>query len=269
MSLVIRIPLQVQNLSALAGYFTDGPNFMALYGLVSQLETDANFCVERFGLVMESYASKVYSNELVTTGLDVLARSKQSQGARSLLGFRYADMTAALYLQTESLDDEDKSDLLKSLVLSVNRCRVQGGNLVEHVNTNETDRWGLRTFEMSHPEDLFDFLGKNESAISKLYLSRHLAQELLGEELLDAYAAALVEKSTLMVCNGYRQVGTVRDAQGQLQRIADGVYTLAQSMSVYELKALSLAERAATLNRFFWSFDREEHSRNPNNFILS
>lgn len=271
MNLLIRIPLPVQQMTALAGYFTDGPNMMALYGLVSQLEEEAEFEATGFGLVMESYASKVYTGEYVTTGLDAMAKGKQADGSRSMLGFRYADMTAALYLEVDAQDwdEHDRADLVQAVAHAVNRARMQGGNVVEHISADPKDRWGVKSQLVSDSEDLYAFIAQHEKAISKVYLSCHQPQALAGDALLDAYARALTEKDKLLVCNGYRQVGQVQDALGNSQRIGDSVYTLAQAVPVYQLKDKRPSEREALLNRFFWSFDTAENARNPLHFILN
>ena len=271
MNLVIRIPLPVQQMTALAGYFTDGPNLMALYGLVSQLEEDAEFEATGFGLVMESYASKVYTGEYVTTGLDAMAKGKQADGSRSMLGFRYADMSASLYLEVaaQDLDERARAGIVQALAQAVNLARVQGGNVVEHISADPKHRWGIKSQLVSDSEELYAFIAQHEKAISKVYLTCHLPQALEGDALLDAYASALTDKSKLLICNGYRQVGQVQDTFGNPQRIGDNVYTLAQSVPVYQLKDKRLSEREALLSRFFWSFDTAEHSRNPLHFILN
>lgn len=271
MNLIIRIPLPVQQMTALAGYFTDGPNMMALYGLVSQLELDADLEVLRFGLVLEGYASKVYTGEYVTTGLDAMAKGKQADGSRSMLGFRYADMTAALYLEVDArdMDEHDRMDIVESLAQAVNRTRVQGGNLVEHISANSKDRWGVKSQLVSDSEELYAFIAAHEKAISKLYLSCHLPHPLDGDVLLSIYARALTQKDKLLVCNGYRQVGQVQDALGNLQRIGDSVYTLAQAVPVHQLKHQRPSKRESLLHRFFWSFDTAENARNPHHFILN
>lgn len=269
MSLVIRIPLPVEQMTALAGYFTDGPNFMALYGLVSQLEKDADFRAHRFGLVLEQYASTVRNGEFVMTSFDVVEPAKQSKGVRSMLGFRYAEMVASLYLETAEFDElDDQQRLVKDLVAAVNRARVQGGLITEYIRSDPAERWGIKCQRVDDAEDLLGFILKHEKAISKVYLSHHLPQALDGPALLAAYAEALSNKDTLLVCNGYRQIGQVVDCYQEPQRLADGVFTLAQALPLYRLKKASLAERAQLLDRFFWSFDAAEYAQNPHHFFL-
>lgn len=267
MSTVIRIPLPVQQMHALAGYFTDGPSLMALYGLVSRLEQTAEIAVHRFGLVLEEYESKVWLKESVVTGFDAIAPNKQTADGRPMTGYRHADMIASLYLETDELDPFEQEDVLERIAFQVNMLRVQGGNIAQHICADPKNRYGVRAEGVDTPEELANFIIKSEKPVSKLYLSRHLPEALQGDALLEAYAEALSRKDMLMVCNGYRQVGEVLDGFGQHQRIGDNVYTLAQAISVHHLKAAP--DKSALLQGFFWSFDQEEHETNPTQFIIT
>lgn len=267
MSTVIRIPLPVQQMHALAGYFTDGPSMMALYGLVSRLEQATGIVVHRFGLVLEAYESTVWRKESVVTGFDAIAPGKQAADGRPMTGYRHADMIAALYLETNDLDAFEQDAQLEQVAFQANMLRVQGGNIAQHICADPKNRYGVRAEGVDTPEELASFIIKSEKPISKLYLSRHLPEALQGDALLDAYAEALSRKDMLLVCNGYRQVGEVLDSFGQHQRIGDNVYTLAQVRSVHLLKAAS--DKGAFLQGFFWSFDQKEHETNPNQFIIT
>lgn len=266
MSTVIRIPLPVQQMHALAGYFTDGPSLMALYGLVSRLEQNANFPVHGFGLVLEEYQSNVWRKEAVLTGLDVVPAQKQT-GGRPMTGYRYADMVAALYLETDEVDPFELEALLAQVELEANMSRVQGGNIRQLLMVDSKHRLGIRAEDVQTPEDLAKFIIKCEKPISKIYLSRHLPEALQGDALLEAYAHALTDKDIVLLCNGYRQVGAVQDIFGQQQRLGDAVFTLAQTVPVHQLKREP--DKAELLQGFFWAFDQKEHELNPNHFILT
>jgi hypothetical protein len=269
MNLMIRIPLPVENLNALAGFYTDGPSMMALYGLVSQLESDAQVTVSRFGLVVEEYESRLH--ESLVSGLDATERLKQRSGSTSQTGYRYANMRAALYLETDAdaLDGEaELLELLSCLELSINACRVQGGNLVEYISADPKMPVRIETALIRTDADRVAFLFKHEKPLSTLYLSKHLPNALRGDALVDAFADALVRKDVLMVCHGYIKVGSVQDAYGQSQNIGEPSYTLVEPLQMYALRKLEVADQAAALTRFFWSFDQERHAANPNHLFL-
>lgn len=267
MNLIIRIPLPVDNLSALAGFYTDGPSMMSLYGLVSQLEEDARFAVTRFGLAVEAYEAR--HAESLTTGLDLLERGKQREAVRPSTGYRYANIKAALYLETEAIDGDDLQDLLQCIEASVNARRVQGGNLVEYVSADPSEPVHMATAIVRTAGDAVAFIAKHEKPLTALYLSAHLPAALQGYELVEAYAEALTRKDTLMVCHGYVQVGSVQDAAGQPRLIAEPSYTLVETVQVHALKKLEYTEQSAALTRFFWSFDHKLQNENPAVFLLT
>lgn len=267
MSILIRIPLVVENMSALAGYFTDGPNLAALRGLVSQLEDDAQFVAHRFGFVLESYEAR--HSEKLTTGLDATAKKNQSEGVRSGTGYRYANLRAALYLETDELGSEDLQDLLLCLEISLNGRRFQGGNLLAYVSSDTRDPEHISVSTLNGPSDRVAFVVANEKPLSVIYLSNHLPKALLGDELIEAFAQALVQKNNLMVCNGYVQVGACVDSFGQPQYLGEPSFTLAQALPVHELRKMDSEQQRSVFKRFFWAFDHALNEKSPTHFIIT
>lgn len=267
MTMIIRIPLKVENLSALAGFYTDGPSFAAIYGLVSQLELDASFKAHKFGLVVESYESR--TNEILTTGLDAINNAGQRATARPSTGFRYANMAAALYIQADELDDEDRLDLVKELARSINTRRLQGGNLIEFISDDPADPVHIKAENLQDTPHLAAFIAQHEHPLASIYLSAHLPDALEGDQLIEAYAEQLMKKDTLMVCNGYIHVGSINNQIGEPQHIGEPSYTLAKTLPVYELKKQSSAEQEQALKSFFWSFDVQLHKANITHFLIT
>lgn len=264
MKLCIRIPLHVHQLNALSGYYTDGPTMTSLHGLVSQLETDAEFVVEGFGLVVETYESRL--GEALTTGFDATPKNKQSECFRPSTGYRYADMRAGLYLSTEELTSEAVQDLVSYLYRSINRCRFQGGSLRPVLPD------GPKELQITHALvrdaiDLANFISESERAIASVYLSQHLPVTLQGAALQEAFAQELVYEDRFLLCNGYVQVGTLPGHDTE-HAMAEPSFTLAQTIKPYQLAKMEPAEQTESLSRFFWSFDRAEYATNPNHFFI-
>ncbi|MBU9200172.1 hypothetical protein KTD31_01975 [Burkholderia multivorans] len=266
MSLVIRVPLAVESMNAVAGFYTEGPSLMALFGFISQLELDAKFKVNRFGLVIEDYAARLSAK--LTTSMDLAKRGDQSAGKRSEVSYRYADLRAALYLEIEDDLGPDLPYLLEDIEAAINRLRVQGGALAEYVSANPDAPYGLQVATVQDDSDLVAFVSKNENALSILYLSKHLSRELSGEQLVEAYAEELLNRSTLMACHGYFIVGSVFDVSGAARQVGEPSYTLVEAFPVHRLKKLSPAEVSAKLGRFFWSFDAANYAENPHQLFL-
>lgn len=267
MSLLIRIPFTVENMHALSGYFTDGPSMMAFNGLVAQLEDDAQFEVSRFGLVVESYEAR--HAEVLTTSLDATTKLKQKDGFRAGTGYRYANMRAALYIETQELSSEDLTDLLQCIEVSLNSKRLQGGNLFDYIAADAAAPVHLSIEQVSSPADWAAFVSKHEKPLSTLYLTSHLKEAYEGDALIEAYAQALMHKHMLLVCNGYVQVGSMVDRAGQTQNIGEPSFTLVETLQVYQLRKMTADQTAEAFPRFFWSFDHALNDKNPNHFILT
>jgi len=264
MKLCIRIPLQVLQLNALSGYYTDGPTLTSLHGLVSQLETDAEFVAEGFGLVVETYEARL--GESITTGFDATPREKQSMCFRPSTGYRYANMRAGLYLSTEALCSEDVQDLVGSLYRSINRCRFQGG-ILRPVMPDGAKDLQITIALVRDAIDLATFISQSEKAIASVYLSQHLPATLHGAALQEAFAQELTYEDRFMLCNGYVKVGTL-PGQAAEHAMAEPSFTLARTIKPYQLAKMEPAEQTESLSRFFWSLDQAEYATNPNHFFI-
>lgn len=265
MKLVIRIPLVVQNMHALAGFYTDGPSMMAVYGLVSNLEREAQFEAKGFGLVVEKYASSLTSH--LKTGSDPDPKPKQGK-MLSMTGYRHADLVAALYLELDALESDAAEDLVDRLADAVNASRFQGGHIIEWVAADSTQAQGIRFKSIQDELDLADFIFESERPLSTVYASSHLDTPMSGDALLDAFAEALLSKDNYLVCNGYAVAGEAVDSQGNHHLIADPTYTLVHGIPAHKLKKVEMAGQEAFLQNFFWSFDADAHTRNPSQFTL-
>lgn len=265
MKLVIRIPLVVQNLHALAGFYTDGPSMMAAYGLVSHLERDAQFEATGFGLVVEKYVSSLTTH--LRASADPFHKSKQCQ-TLPMSGYRHADLVAALYVEVGALESDAAEDLVVRIADAVNASRFQGGHIIEWVEADSTQEMGIRFKSIQDELDLAEFILESERPLSTVYASRHLDTPLSGDALLDAFAEALLSKDNYLVCNGYAVAGEAVDSQGNNHLIADPTYTLVHGIPVHKLKKVEMAGQEAFLQNFFWSFDADAHTRNPSQFTL-
>lgn len=265
MKLVIRIPLVVQNMHALAGFYTDGPSMMAVYGLVSNLEREAQFEAKGFGLVVEKYASSLTTH--VKPSADPFHKAKQCQ-TLPMSGYRHADLDAAIYLELDALESEEAEALVNRIATAANASRLQGGHIVEWVESDTTQDQCIRIKSIQDELDLADFIFECERPLSTVYVSRHLSTPVSGDALLDAFAEALLSKDNYLVCNGYSVAGEAVDPQGNHHLIADPTYTLMQGISVHALKKVDMAEQEALLKNFFWTFDADSHSHNPRQFTL-
>lgn len=258
MTTVIRIPLPVHNLHALAGFYTDGPSFAALAGLVARLDLEADLGIKRFGLVVEHYASRL--NENVKTGTDGLSGGDRKKDI-AITPYRYAEMMAALYVETDDFLPFEMDEVFSDISNVVSALRVQGGPVADFIGDK---RYPLHYKQIAHAGDLHQFVVAHERPLSYAYLTRHLSSTATGSALVDEYAKVLSEeRSAVLVCNGYLKVGELEG-----HTLAETNYTLATLMQVYQMKKQG-AEAIAEFERtFFWQFDADALTHH-NLFIVS
>ena len=251
MNPVIRIPLTVTGLHALAGYFTNGPTVAAMYGLVAHLERETGVPMVEFGFTVKHYDSRL-------TEYLKLSERTGSSVVTSMTGYRQADAELVLFAMLPD-DFAVESEHLVDIADAVNRSRVQGGMISEIVTPAD-----LKVFVSDTEQDFLTDLAKSEEALSRLYLSTVAPAGLSGDALLDYYADALVEDSTVLMCNGYVQVGELEGA-----RIAEPNFTLAELIPAYKLKEVSIRQADELVQRFFWKFDSELNQAHPDFFVIN
>ena len=259
MSVLIRVPLVVEHLHTLAGYFTDGPSMAAVYGLVSHLEREADVPVSAFGLVVDRYVS--YLGEYVKTSMDLPAKNKQDE-MPAITGYRRGDLQGALYLKTDGLDTFELEDVVKDLTCAINAARFQGGLVSEFIGGDEHP---IQYAAVADGLSLARFMRKHEKPLACAYLSKHLRQSVSGDALLDAYAEALAASSrVVLMCNGYVEVGM----EGA-HRIAEPNFTLAELVEMYRTDKLGPEELDDFEKRFFWQFDSALKAAHPEFYVVS
>ena len=251
MNPIIRIPLTVTGLHALAGFFTNGPTVAAMYGLVAHLERETGVPMPGFGFSVKHYDAR----------LDEYLKLAERDGTSVkplVTGYRLADAELALFAMVPE-DFEIESEHLLAIADVVNRSRVQGGMISEIITPSD-----LKLFVSDTEQDFVTDIVKTDEALNRLYLSTVAPAGLSGDALLDYYADALVDESKVLMCNGYVQVGDLEGA-----RIAEPSFTLAELIPVYKLKEMSTSQADELVKRFFWKFDSELNQAHPDFFVIN
>lgn len=255
MTTLVRVPLQVTQLHALAGYLTDGPSLAALYGFVSGLERAAKVSIPRFGLIVEKYKSTLREN--LKVGMDSLPAGLAQKEPPPLTAYRYANANLVVYLELTDFDISDLEAILEDLIIAINKSRFQGGNL-NHIQTKQ-----ITVISGDPGAELLSKVYELEKPLSQLYTHRLLVPKA-GIDLLDQYAEAITEDpATVLICNGYVRVG---DVEGNI--IAEPSFTLANIIKAYTLKHLSVSELDKKYDSFMWQFDTLLHTSNPNQLTI-
>lgn len=262
MALIIRIPLDVQQLHALAGYYTDGPSLAACYGLASSIAHGAKIPLIGFGLVVERYESRL--NECVLAGQSAAFTATDATQPRPVTGYRYGDAKLALYIETEEVPDYDVEPLLDDIAAEVNGLRFQGGALVQLVSAGNVEGLSLSAAVVSDGFELARMLGK-EAPLAQAYLKNAAALADSGNQsLVQRYADVLAkDDQAILLCSGYVQAGVVGG-----QRVVEPTYTVGRLQPCYVLRK-DEAIPAGLYDDFFWRFDAELYASATPYFCVS
>jgi len=262
MALIIRIPLEVQQLNALAGYYTDGPSLAAGYGLASSIAREANIPLSGFGFVVERYESRL--TEYILPGQSAAFSAADASQNRSVTGYRYGDAKLALYLETDEVPDYDLEPILEAVADAVNGLRFQGGVLTQLVSAGAGEGLRLSSRVVDSDYDLADMLGE-EAPLAQAYLKNGAALDAQGNRsLVERYADVLAgDDWAILLCSGYVQVGVVDG-----QRIVEPTYTVGRLQPCYLLRKDDSCPMGLYDN-FFWRFDAALNALSTPYFCVS
>lgn len=247
---LVRVTLHVNNMSALAGVFTNGPALTAFHGLTAQLALDSGLEVKSFALCLEAYSPRMHEYYK-------LPDQRSGGGPAKQTAFRCADAVMALYLLVTSDVDEAS---LRRLAHAVNRARVQGGMITNFVTATD----GVTAFTVDTCKELALKFFEYEKRLSYFYADVPAQPGLPEEQLLAHYATELYDAQRVVVRNGIVQVGH-QDGM----RIGEPNFGLADLTPVYTLKDLSWEDAESLIPRLFWCFDHKLHAAHPEFFVLN
>lgn len=262
MALIIRIPLDVQQLHALAGYYTDGPSLAACYGMTSAIARGAAIPLLGFGLVVERYESRL--NECVLAGQSAAFTATDASQSRPVTGYRYGDAKLALYLATDEVPEYDVEPLLEDVATVVNGLRFQGGVLTQLISAGNGEGLPLTASVITDSFELAKMLAK-EAPLAQAYLKNaHTLKASDSTSLVERYADVLVDDDqAILLCSGYVQVGVVDG-----QRVVEPTYTVGRLQPCYLLRKVE-AVPVQLYDDFFWRFDAALHASATPYFCVS
>lgn len=246
---IYRISISAINCNPLAGFATNGPSMMAIFGMVTAFELKTNYIVDGFGLVLNEYDDRL--NQRIKPAMDQELFNKQ-RGNPSRSAERHADYKVSLYLKTENYLD------IPTVVEAFNQLRLQGGVIDRMITEND-----ISFLEQATEDALIEEILREPHKLGTVYLKTNTDYDT---NVIEKVANLLTDESTenVLMCTGYVVHDKKKLPSGELINIAEPAFTVCELMRVYQLKS----KDKFSADKFFFEFDKLSFDKNNNAYLL-